>query len=101
MKTTIPAMRAAVEDGCLVIRIPIRYVLENVNGPPQEAILDTLTVREREVLGRLLTGETHKETAAQLACSRRAVSGHAWEIYKKLQVHTRQELLLKFRKPGG
>ena len=55
-------------------------------------------------LGSRSEGARHKraaETAAQLACSRRAVSGHAWEIYKKLQVHTRQELLLKFRKPGG
>jgi DNA-binding NarL/FixJ family response regulator len=94
-------MRATVEGGELVIRIPIRCMFENVTGAAHEAIVDTLTVREREVLDQLLTGKPHKQAAEALGISRRAVSYHTNRIYRKLQIHSRQELLLKFRKDGG
>jgi two-component system CheB/CheR fusion protein len=53
----------------------------------------TLTVRQREVLRRVLAGEPSKNIAADLAISQRTVENHRSEIMHKMQVRSIPELV--------
>lgn len=59
-----------------------------------------LTVREAEVLGMLLHGMSRQEIAEELTLSAWTVKDHASNVYKKVGVHSCQELLELVRKGG-
>jgi DNA-binding CsgD family transcriptional regulator len=56
----------------------------------------SLTPRERQVLSLLLKGLSLKDVATNLTLSRHTVADHLKEIYRKLGVNSRAELLAKF-----
>lgn len=58
--------------------------------------LDVLTPREREILERLSKGHSHKEVANDLFISPTTVRKHIFNIYEKLQVHSKVEAVNKF-----
>ena len=60
--------------------------LEREQAPPHQAVLDTLTPREREVALLLNQGLTNKEIAQRLDCSPRTVEIHRAHVFKKLGV---------------
>jgi DNA-binding NarL/FixJ family response regulator len=57
--------------------------------------LDTLTRREREVLGRIAQGMTNKEIATALVITTNTVKRHLKAIFSKLDVHTRSAAAAK------
>ncbi len=59
-----------------------------------------LTRRELEVLSRTLTGESNKEVAQALFCSKRTVDYHLNRIYRKLQASNRMQALHRARMLG-
>lgn len=59
-----------------------------------------LTRRELEVLARALTGESNKEVAEALFCSKRTVDYHLNRIYRKLQASNRMQALHRARMLG-
>ncbi len=54
---------------------------------------DALTRREQEVLGQLLHGRAPCEIAGALHLSLHTVRNHVKAIHRKLNVHSREELL--------
>lgn len=58
--------------------------------------LDVLTPREREILEKLSKGHSHKEVAVELFISPTTVRKHIFNIYEKLQVHSKVEAVNKF-----
>ena len=58
--------------------------------------LDVLTAREREILDRLAKGYSHKEVAEELFISPTTVRKHIFNIYEKLQVHSKVEAVNKY-----
>lgn len=58
--------------------------------------LDVLTSREREILDRLAKGHSHKEVANELFISPTTVRKHIFNIYEKLQVHSKVEAVNKY-----
>jgi DNA-binding NarL/FixJ family response regulator len=58
--------------------------------------LDILTPREREILERLSKGHSHKEVANELFVSPTTVRKHIFNIYGKLQVHSKVEAVNKY-----
>src|ERR1035437_292273 len=56
--------------------------------------------RERQIIELLLQGKTNKEIALLLQISRRTVEFHASNIYAKLGVHTRSEVILRVMQDG-
>lgn len=58
-----------------------------------------LSAREWEVVERLLQGESNKLIASSLHISERTVEFHLTNIYAKLQVSSRVELVLKLGNP--
>jgi FixJ family two-component response regulator len=60
-----------------------------------ERRLATLTDREREVLGQILSGLTSKEIARELAVSPRTVDAHRKNLLRKLGTGSVKELMLR------
>jgi len=58
--------------------------------------METLSVREEEILKLLATGYSYKEMAEQLFISIDTVRSHIKHIYEKLHVRSRAEAALKF-----
>ncbi|PRY98185.1 PAS domain-containing protein [Jezberella montanilacus] len=56
---------------------------------------NNLTQREAEVLNLLMTGESIKRIAVALVLSRYTVSDHLKSIYRKLDVHSKNEAMYK------
>ncbi|MBD2754325.1 response regulator [Spirosoma validum] len=65
----------------------------NTSAPNE---LDVLTPREREILDRLSKGYSHKEVANELFVSPTTVRKHIFNIYEKLQVHSKVEAVNKY-----
>jgi DNA-binding CsgD family transcriptional regulator len=60
---------------------------------PEAGELFTLTAREREVVIAVAQGYANKQIAAALAISPRTVENHLRNIYEKLHINTRTQLL--------
>ena len=52
-----------------------------------------LTAREQEILALLLKGNTYRKIAELLGVSENTVQFHAKNIYRKFDVHTKQQLI--------
>lgn len=89
----------AVRDVCVggapmsgaIARKVIQFFRSNRAAPE----VDSLTDREREVLGALSEGQQYKEIAAQMSISINTVRKHIRAIYEKLQVNTRADAVRK------
>ncbi len=60
----------------------------------QKSVIESLTAREREILELLAQGLSNKIIAARLYLSVRTVEGHLANIYSRLGVHSRTEVML-------
>lgn len=65
-------------------------------NPTATSELDILTPREREILDRLAKGHSHKEVATELFVSPTTIRKHIFNIYQKLQVHSKVEAVNKY-----
>jgi DNA-binding NarL/FixJ family response regulator len=70
------------------------FVLDAFTGAPpaEDADLDQLTPREREVLQHLARGYLYKEIALRLGISTKTVEAHVSAVLRKLQLSNRHEL---------
>ncbi len=59
---------------------------------PEDADLDQLTPREREVLQHIARGYMYKEIAQRLGISAKTVEAHVSAVLRKLQLSSRHEL---------
>lgn len=67
-----------------------------IAGEPAER-LALLTPRERELFRLLLEGYTLKESAKQLSVKYSTANTHMTGVYKKLDVKSRAELIIRYR----
>jgi len=59
--------------------------------------LKTLSKRELEVFAHLLTDKTQTEIAEDLFITHSSVHFHCKNIYKKLGINSRRQLLIKYK----
>lgn len=69
-------------------------LLQKVNAPAPEKMHEALTDREREIVTWVIQGMTNKEIAAQLGISDNTVKTHLSNIFGKLKISHRLQLLL-------
>lgn len=59
--------------------------------------LKNLSNREFEVFAQLLTDKTQAQIAQELFVSHSAIHFHCKNIYKKLEINSRTQLLIKYK----
>ncbi len=59
--------------------------------------LTTLSKRELEVFAHLLTDKTQAKIAEELFITHSSVHFHCKNIYKKLNINSRKQLLIKYK----
>lgn len=74
-----------------------RMIVSSFRQPSKDAIL---TEREQEVLQHLCEGGSYSTISEKLYVSGNTVRAHIKSIYKKLQVHTRAEVVKKAIRDG-
>lgn len=100
IKDLIKAIRATHAGELWAERRVLTQLLEslfqkvnNLHGPMSE-LRENLTEREQEIVKWVIQGMTNKEIAAQLGISDKTVKTHLSNIFSKLKVSRRLELLL-------
>ena len=96
----LQAIREVQEGGAPMSGAIARKVFgyfQDQQTPSAEA--EKLSTREREILELIIAGLSNKEIASRLSVSVLTLRWHLKQIYKKLHVHSRVEVVLKFR-PG-
>lgn len=94
----------ATQTGELVIprRLAARLLVKALRRPApastvEDATLDRLTVRERDILRLLADGLSDRDIATALTISRRTVESHVSSILRKLEVGNRTEAARRYR----
>jgi DNA-binding NarL/FixJ family response regulator len=77
----------------LARRLMRRPAPARIAPPPPRSAFCAITEREREVLAHVAHGLRSKEIARALAISDETVNTHVKSIYRKLQVHSRAQLV--------
>lgn len=94
------AILEAVEGGAPMSPVVARQVVAHFSAKPtlvEENNHEQLTPREREVSQLLINGDTYKQIAWRLNISPDTVRQHIKNIYRKLQVNSRVQLINEFR----
>lgn len=98
----IAAIRS-VSKGDMYIHPAVTRLLMKDLAPSVESKRDTLesiTLREREVMGYLIRGYTNRQIAETLSISVRTVEGHRANLFDKLGIKNRVELVELAEKYG-
>ncbi len=90
-------MQSKIEDGDLVVRIPLAECIEAARKDlERKKATALLSAREMQIFEMMRKNLVHKEIAAALGVATKTVKTHATEIFRKLQCESRAELLYKF-----
>ena len=93
----LTAIRAAAKGEVYIYPSLAKYLVKDYVSQDQETraarALDGLTAREREVLTHLAEGESNSEIGVDLGISPKTVSRHRENIMRKLNLHSRVELV--------
>jgi len=94
-----------VKNGGALISPEVAHKLINhvniIAKPKKNYIVASLTTRENQVINQMLKGFTYKEIAMALSISVSTVNDHLKNIYVKLGVNSKAELISKLLKNGG
>ena len=93
----LSAIREVYDGGAPMTPSIATKVLKMVKGKPAEHATGgfNLSDREKEILKCLVEGMSYKMIADTCYISIDTVSGHIKNIYKKLQVHSKSEAVIK------
>lgn len=93
----IDAIHAAYEDEIYLYpslaKTLVEDFLERTHLDNDEASLDVLTPREKEVLELLAKGNSNEKIADLLSISKHTVARHRENLMRKLEIHNRSELV--------
>lgn len=67
---------------------------------PREALIQTLTEREKEILSLLVQGFSNRDLAQALFISEKTVKNHISNIFRKMEVSDRTQAVVKALKMG-
>lgn len=96
MEHVVPAIKDVLSGGAPMTSSVAKKVLHLFPGKKEKTQPDEqLTVRESEILDRLIKGYSYKMIASELQVSLETVRSHIKKIYKKLQVNSATEAAYK------
>lgn len=96
-KWTLRHERDAPQVKITASHAPPGTVAPELSGNEHSIRLATLTPRERDIFLLLVEGYTLKECAKQLSVKYSTANTHMTGLYKKLNVNSRAELIIRYR----
>lgn len=87
-----PRFTAAIEGNFLVFRIPLGEIPRQAVKRLEVPSVETLSPRERQVLGLIWADMQNKEIADRLSISKRTVKFHVSNLLGHFKVQTRYDL---------
>lgn len=94
----LDAIREVHEGGAPMTASVARKVVRYFRQPT--VVDESLTERENEVLQHIVAGKTNRQIAEDLFISENTVAYHIKQIYERLHVHSRAEVVAKTMKRG-
>jgi DNA-binding NarL/FixJ family response regulator len=94
----VSAIEQAVGGGAPMSPHIARQVVGFFHARPAPGSKDTLSERERQIIGLLATGLLYKEIAERLDLTFETVRSYVKRIYEKLHVHSRTEAVNKYHR---
>jgi len=87
----------ALSGGTAISEIVLNVLFENIRKTERikNGLLDALTKREKEVVNWLSQGKSYKEISTNLFISISTVNDHLKNIYQKMNVNSKSELIAK------
>lgn len=92
----ISALDELLEGGSPMSPVIARKVVQKFQTPVKKCNDLNLTPREKQILEKLVQGSLYKEIAWDLEIGVETVRTHLRNVYKKLQVRTRTEAVVKY-----
>ncbi|TGN20754.1 response regulator transcription factor [Leptospira idonii] len=91
--------KVLLEEGVLLTQsIALRIIKHFQTPASQNSIVSVLTEREKQILDRIVNGENTKDISLSLGTSDGTVRNQLKSIYRKLEVKSKSELILKFKR---
>jgi DNA-binding NarL/FixJ family response regulator len=100
--TPFPQIKKAIEDiqngGAPMTPLIARKVISFFSNNKKQSIKDPLTPKEKQVVAGLIDGLSYKKIAESLGNSVETIRSHIKNIYRKLEVNSRAEIVAKSAK---
>jgi DNA-binding NarL/FixJ family response regulator len=106
IESLVTALRALGRGEPILSRLLLRRIVEEYarlgyEGNGKDISLDALTARELEVLRHVGTGASNREIAARLSISEHTVKAHVRNIFEKLGLEKRSQMVSVSRRHIG
>jgi DNA-binding NarL/FixJ family response regulator len=95
LSTLVDIIRQVSRLGAYIDQTLIEKVVLSLQQKNSNSLLDALTFREKEIVSLVEKGLSYKQMSDQLFVTTYTINYHLKNIYKKLNIHSKSELLSK------
>lgn len=88
------------KTGAYLDELSVSKIINNLQSKQENSLRDQLTFREKEIVGLVEKGFSYKQMSDQLFVTTYTINYHLKNIYKKLGIHSKSELLSKLMDEG-
>jgi DNA-binding NarL/FixJ family response regulator len=93
LSTLVDIIRQVSKLGAYIDQTLIEKVVLSLQQKSKNSFLDVLTFREKEIVSLVEKGLSYKQMSDQLYVTTYTINYHLKNIYKKLNIHSKSELL--------
>lgn len=93
LSTLVDIIRQVSRLGAYIDQTLIEKVVLSLQQKNKNSFLDALTFREKEIVSLVEKGHSYKQMSDQLFVTTYTINYHLKNIYKKLNIHSKSELL--------
>ncbi|MBP7931071.1 MAG: response regulator transcription factor [Chitinophagaceae bacterium] len=93
LSTLVDIIRQVSKLGAYIDQTLVEKVVHSLQQKNNNSMLDALTFREKEIVSLVEKGQSYKQMSDQLFVTTYTINYHLKNIYKKLNIHSKSELL--------
>lgn len=93
LSTLVDIIRQVSKLGAYIDQTLVEKVILSLQQKNSNSLLDALTFREKEIVSLVEKGLSYKQMSDQLFVTTYTINYHLKNIYKKLNIHSKSELL--------
>ena len=93
LATLVDIIRQVSKLGAYIDQTLVEKVVHSLQQKNNNSMLEALTFREKEIVSLVEKGQSYKQMSDQLFVTTYTINYHLKNIYKKLNIHSKSELL--------